>query len=328
MGNYCINVTNVENENYTGSSAVASFEITKASSMVNIINVENGVFNTVRVIVDVDLINTTEVKFNITKEGKDVVYDDINNLNESLFLLSVGSYCITIINGESENYTASSANAEFVITQAASSVNIDEIKNVTYPDNVNITFSVENVTSVIWTVYNDDGKVIATGSEIEEINISLVAGNYSIVVINEENENYTASNSTKYFKVNKAASLVTIEEFDDVVYNTLVDIKFSVDNVTSVNWILVDGEGNVVRQGSGVDNITDLLLAAGNYSIEIINEDTDNITGYIASYIFEVYQAKSLITVNPFDNVTYGSDLIVNFTVDKYGNVTVDRYPS
>ena len=339
-GNYTISVFNAEGDNYTASEASANFTVFKAGSLVTIYQVNNVTYNAI-VSVVFGVRNSTNVTYTLSYVNGTVIVKDVR-VGEVLILtnLGAGNYTITIANAENENYTGSSASANFTVFKAGSSVDV-KVDNVTYDAVVGVNVTVVNATVVTYTLKYANGTVIVENVPVSDLTknltLTLGAGNYTISVFNAEGDNYTASEASANFTVFKAGSLVTIYQVNNVTYNAIVSVVFGVRNSTNVTYTLSYANGTVivkdVRTG---ESLILTNLGAGNYTITIVNAENENYTGDVKSANFTVFKAASLVTIDPIDNVTYNATVTVNYAVvndtvvtyvvsDDEGNVVVSN---
>lgn len=128
--------------------------------------------------------------------------------------LAAGNYTLNVTTLPDGKHTAVSRTVNVTVLKAGSLVNIEEIRNVTYNASVIVVFGVDNKTTVTYNVTNAKGEIVKSGV-IESVSAdglvleNLAAGNYTITIYNAENANYTASNATANFTVNKAESKST-----------------------------------------------------------------------------------------------------------------------
>ena len=323
-GIYNITIVNNENENYTMHNATALFEVYKSSSFVNITEVINGTYNTSNVSVKYEVVNITSIKVIIFRNGTDeIVYNDTIDGNFTIGTLGAGVYNITIINAENVNFTRSSASALFTVHKSASFTNITQIINGTYnttgeiidfliTNRTNVTVVIaKNGTSEVITINNVGGNRFTMGN--------LTSGLYNITLINNEDENFTMSNSSRLFTIMKASSFVNITEVINGTYNTTdVVVKFNITNSTVVSIVVKNQNGDVVYENMNftLSQFTIGNLTAGNYNITIYNAENDNYNASNMTGSFTVVKATSEVVIN---NVTAGifntTNAIVDFTV-------------
>ena len=120
-----------------------------------------------------------------------------------------GTAIITVSFAGNDDYAAAEDKTINIdVIKYDSKVTIDPIVDVVYPNNVTIKYSIENKTNVTVTIDGvSDDKIIITNDTITVIGLD--AGEYTIVVINNESSIYHKSNDTKTFTVNKQATSIT-----------------------------------------------------------------------------------------------------------------------
>ena len=120
-----------------------------------------------------------------------------------------GTAIITVSFSGNDDYAAAEDKTINVdVIKYDSKVTIEPINSTVYPNNVTIKYSIENKTNVTVTIDGvSDDKIIITNDTITVIGLD--AGEYTIVVINNESSIYHKSNDTKTFTVNKQATSIT-----------------------------------------------------------------------------------------------------------------------
>jgi len=128
-GKYNITITNKGNNNYTASNASAIFNIAKATTKVNIGIIINGTYQITNATINYNIFNSTTVHITIKDETGKIVYDkDYAGSPFSIGNLTVGTYTITIINKENDNFTSSNASALFSVKNAPGKRNFADIQ--------------------------------------------------------------------------------------------------------------------------------------------------------------------------------------------------------
>ena len=334
-GIYNITITNVGTESIYGSNATTLFEVYKAKSFVNITEIINGYYNTTNVEVNYAVVNLTSVKVIIKRNGTNVVVYEGNIVgNFTIKTLAAGVYNITVVNTESQNYTMHNASALFEVYKVGSIVNITEVINGTYnTSDISVKFTVTNKTDVtILITKNGTGEVITLDNfdEFEYVSRQLAAGLYNITIINNENENFTAFNTSSLFEVLKAGSNVVITNIVNSTFNTTdVIVSFDVTNRTGIVIVVRDGEGNIVYENNTftLNEFTIRSLNAGVYNITIFNAESDNYTGFNASGLFEVIKATSNVGIlEIIPGIFNTTDAIVKFDVTNRTQISIVVY--
>ena len=128
----------------------------------------------------------------------------------------------------------------------------------------------------------------------------------------------------KVFTQNLPGSLITINPIVNVTYSNLVSIDFAVENRTTVNCIVKNRNGDMIVSMVNVngDSITLSGLGAGDYTITIINNNTDEYIGDSKSANFTVLKANSSVSISTIQSVYYGNTINVDFSVVNSTTVT------
>ena len=129
------------------------------------------------------------------------------------------------------------------------------------------------------------------------------------------NDNQVAS--LKVFTQNLPGSIVTINPIVNVTYDGDVTVEFGVENRTEVTCIVKTVPGKVVMSLDDVKGNSIKLsgLGAGNYTVTIINSNSDNYIGDEKSSNFTVFKAHSLVNINPIKSITYPDTVGVTYTI-------------
>ena len=126
--------------------------------------------------------------------------------NSSINLdLDAGLYQITLVNMETENVFSSEDSKTITVLPANTSVKIDDIDNVYYGEDIEISFNVINATNVTAIVKNEKNVIIYQNNTNESyIYLSdLNVGKYTVEVYNSASNNFKPSNDTKTFNILK-----------------------------------------------------------------------------------------------------------------------------
>lgn len=277
------------------------------------------------VLIDIAVENRTRVGYVV--EGKNGIVVSVDDFGANRIILSglaAGNYTITITNSDGE-YIGCASSSNFTVFKANSSVEITGISNGIYntvPAFLSVIFS--NKTRAGYVVYCNN-QTISVG-EFDDLSnaISLLdAGNYSIMITNDEGENYTPSNATAQFNVFKANSKVDADEIPDVTYGGLIEVNFNVSNRTSVGYVLYRGNLEILRLDDiKEDKIALSNLAAGNYTIVIANGESNNYYQSSVSRNFTVFKASSRVFIKDIPDASYGSHINVRYAVINATTVT------
>ena len=331
-GEYVLFASNLKTDNVAGSNYTKAFTISKANSTIDIIYFNDTVPWGYYFDVEFDGDNLTDVYVIVRdSNGNEISGGNLTN-DYGYFLyrlgnLTLGSYSIEIINPGDENITGCSVSMNFTIFKGNSTVYIENITSVYVGDDVFIEYYVY-VPGIIDIVIMDAlGNIVYHEENANIFNVTvsgLPAGYYTVNVTNLETENVFGNYSVSNFTVFKYDSNITLNDVKDVVYGENVLIGFEVENPTVVNVKITDANGNIVYDENETDYsvlITD--LDAGDYTVNVTNIETFNVTASSDSKSFRVLKASIVLTVSVDDSV-YGELSIVNVGSDVDGNYTVN----
>ena len=323
-GTYNVIVKYDENRIYNSNTVNTSVEIFKANSNVKITDTISGVYKTKKPVINVIFENKTVLKYTIYKNNMIISSGDYNQLNNALNMLNVGKYNITISNIGDSNYNPSNDSKAFQILKANSKVNINKINPATYNNTLTITYTVDNKTSITYTLKTASGKVIienkTTNKDILEFS-NLAAGNYIITIMNAENDSYTCDIKSAEFTINKAENNVEIMAEDKILPGDVtIKVKADIDGDYNINM----GDYNVnvkVISGEGYASIS--LPEGSNYTTSTIFDDTQNYTINCMEAKFNVVKGVNNIKIET-QSVTYPDIVTVKLTADIPGEYIID----
>ena len=236
---------------------------------------------------------------------------------------------LTVIYFGDGKYNNASGEATIIVKPASSKIVIDPIADATYGEDVVVTYSVENETSLNITVTASNGSAITSGIDSSvkgRVVISgLDAGKYAIDISNAEKGNYLGCDAEAEFNVLKAGSAIGAEN-KTFVYPEDVILVANGENSTGINEssVVVRNLNGIVKAIVKVNGfkMTITGLGAGNYTVYYNNtvgnnwNSAGNATGIV------ILKANS--SVNASDvNVTYGNPITV---VVKAENATEISY--
>jgi len=317
VGQYNLTVTNIGNENITGSETSSLIEVTK-DNYVNIFVEDAEYGREMLIIISADVDGLYHVDINGTQLTIEVV-DGVGYNNSTQ--LNAGEYYANVTY-DNPDYNNIIENTTFTIYQADSRIEINEIENVTYGkdvtisyyDDYNVTFDVvifDENEEVVYTLKTNDTSVLVS---------DLAAGNYMFVVSNEGNENIIGSADFKNFTVLKATPdlHVTVGNVTFPEY-VVVDLKTDV----SGNYLMsFEGFSDTVTLEADVESHISLTLSPGEYEITVAYAEDENYTAVNITAPVTVSKEDPKFKVN-----TSTDDKKVNITVnvDPYakGNIEI-----
>ena len=334
VGSYAVTLTNIMDINYNPSGDYAAFNVLKVNSSIILDNKTEYIYGNVAISYDVD--NLTNVTVTVVDLESGDVYN-FTTTNSTINLdWDVGSYQITVVNMGTENVFASQDSKTFLVLPANSSVEIDDIGDVYYGDDIEIYFDVINATNVTVIVKDENNRAIYNNNTNESyFDLSdLAVGKYTVEVYNSGSNNFNPSNDTKTFYVLKVGSLIEFDYSNVTYYGMPFRLDYDVENETLLNICIYDCEGNVIFD-KNFDEISELPedmsnlteeaylgyyffiyrnLTVGNYTFEFTNLGNSNISGNKVNGSFEIIKAPSYVDIL-VDSIVYGDDLEVYFYV-------------
>ena len=217
---------------------------------------------------------------NFVKEGK-------LNVNYRMLVveaLRAGSYSITLINPESQEYLESSDNATFTISKGTPYVDVG-FYEVTYPHSME--FYLYGTTYIPWnlTITNVSGVVYSTTVVIDDytyimdpddpynayfpVSVGVLdIGEYEISLSFEEDARYTSFSVTKIFRVHSDGTAFEINVHpQEITYGETATVTHVLpENATgSIAYYLIDG--TFLGEASVSENFKLPVLDAGSYII-------------------------------------------------------------
>ena len=246
--------------------------------------------------------------------------------------LDAGKYGFEITYSGDSIYNGAYGNGDIEIYRAGSAVEIVDIADVVYDADVEVTYTVENATEIEVSVIDGQGNPITTGIDVStpgKVIISgLAAGEYSIVITNAASENYNESYDMADFWVDRADSIVVIDDIADVVYNASVEVTYAIENETVVSFRVFDADGHEIEADINTTTPGKVIISgldAGVYSILITNAEDENHTSSYDEAPFKVLKAGVSINPEATGDFVVDGEVNVTFTVpeDIDGDLTV-----
>ena len=332
VGEYTLVASNLATENVAGSNYTKTFTISKANSTIDVYYFNEAVQWGYGYGVIFDGDNITNISVIVRDADGNVISGGNLTYLEMDYIyvlenLSLGNYTIDIINLGNENITGCNVSWNFTVFKGNSIVEIENIYSVYAGEDVFIEYYVLPVGIVNIVIKDSLGNVVYNAVNVTSFNITvsgLPAGDYTVNVTNLETDNVFGNYSVSNFTVFKYNSVIILDEVMDVVYGENVLIGFDVENPTVINVKIIDSKGNVVYDENETDYgvlITD--LDAGDYTANVTNLETFNVTGSSDSKSFKVLRAKMNLAVSVDDNV-YGEVSVVKVTSNIDGNYSVE----
>ncbi|MCX8159286.1 MAG: hypothetical protein N3D20_03325, partial [Candidatus Pacearchaeota archaeon] len=315
--NYSCNTSG--NQNYTSFSLSNTLTINKAQTTTNLLI--NGNSSNLTVVYGT-LTNVSAV----TSAGIVTLYRNGNVIdNPEIRVLSAGIYNYSAINLGNENYSSSNKTLFLTVNKANTIVNLSlngNESNLTliYPQQLTARYSTNFLEA---TMYRNGMNVT------NENNISLVlgVGGYNYSVINNGNENYSASSKTYYVSVQQNTSycLLKFDKTSPQNYGNEINASCSCTNQEASAKLFRD---NIDVTSS--ENNKLVLLGAGNYSYVCNVSATQNYTNASNSSLFVINKANSeirLLLNNSDSNISVVVNSLVNISANLIkGNGKIKLY--
>ena len=316
----------------------ANFTVGKANSTVGVEAIPSIVYgNNETITVTVPIRNHTGT-ITLTINGSD--YEFVKHLTaedgDTIVLtnvsgLAVGNYNVTVKYSDDRNYNDSEASALFEVTKATPSQITVEAQNITYTEDeiIVVTVGDANATGNVTITIGD----YTNTTELDEngqarFNVTgLVVGTYTVEANYSGDANYSSQIASAPFKVDKAASNVTIE-VANITYGEIEYANITIPNYNATGRVIIKVDGNAydilpINNNTPV-NLELADLAVGTHTIDVEYFDDDNYNKSIAHAEFNV--TKATIPVDPANasslivvptNITYlnNETIVVRFQI-------------
>jgi len=311
---------------------VLKYDTPISANVTNITVIQNEIIN-------ITLLNDTTGVVSVIVDGKEY-FGRIKNGTVSIELpkLPVGEYNVTLFYEGDNKYNNVTNYTVFYVTQGAPEIIID-VDNVTYgnetlivvtlPEDAtgNVTVKINDTYYVFDTQNLTEGKAILPG-------VILPAGNYTVEVIYNGDENYTVNTNSANFTVYKAKPMLNIT-VEDIYYGEEANITVTVpEGVTGNITIKINGTDKNITLPivDGKVNWTVGGLAVGNYVVIATYSGNANYTDAVVTDDFNVLQIGTVLDVDvhnipvwdtEYVNVTI-KDAAGNIITNATGNVTIN----
>ena len=305
-GENTISVVYTGDDKYNGGTQTATYAAGKYASKVTIVPIVNVTYgNVVEIAYVID--NETESVTVSVNDAAGGTYEAVVNKGViTVSNLPVGTYTITIKNGENNKYSGSEADANFIVSK--SEVNIvvssntpafgeDAIVSVTLPEDVtgNVTVTINGI-SYKNTVESGSATVTIPAN-------ALTAGENNITVTYSGDKNYASKEVKSSINVKKAVPKFTSDVSENNIYGGDVTITVTASSdATGAVSLLVDGK--IISTGKDLDNGKVVFavggLAAGYHSYNVTYEGDNNYESSSNSGAFEVTKVSTVIISQNF----------------------------
>ena len=355
-GEYHVEAIFHENNNYYSSNNATNFTVFKAASIINVSadNVSGGEKAEILIHVDPEVATQT-VNVTVTDSNNNIVaeYEDLGLLNSktniTLPVLPKGKYNVTVNYGGDKNHNASLNSTIFYVTNDLFPIEIEAV-NLTYGENetINVTVPSNANPDILWVevkwVENDqavigNGTITNLGYTIDENGIihidtselqsCLNAGNYTINVFYEGDDDYLSNSSSFTFEVAKAdvemivtpqnitftqIENITVEipKLNEIGQNDALALYVNSTNNESIRFIIDNLD--IGEDGKVTWNVDNEILPAGEYTVEAVYKGSDNYNPITKTEKFTVSKAEAWIKID-VNNIFVGESEVINITV-------------
>ena len=331
--NYLANATIEAFGNYTGANASDLFNVSKATSKVNMSSHNATYPNALEVLYYV--VNLTEVSISVVDSNNNPVpfiHAPVDVWDGEIGIIKItdvpaGVYNFTVVNADGENFTGSSYSALFEIYKATNnSINVTAV-GATYPGNVTVTVTADVTGRYVVKVGGQEIPVDLVAGVAQVVNVTGLAASETPYVVNvtyDSTDNYTAAfNDTVTVSVSKGTPVINVTAVG-AVYPGDVIVTVTSDVAGMVTVTVGDKEvTELVEAGVAHDFTISGLAANDSYVITATLPASENYTvGVNNTETVSVSKGTPVINVTAVGAV-YPGDVIVTVTSDVAGMVTV-----
>lgn len=294
----------------------------------------------------------TDDKGNLIKDGNftlvvdgvkiDTAYNDTSNLYQANYAVkNAGSKIVNMTYLTTDNLVTYIGILDVPKNNATLIVTTGEGNVFTFGENITVFISLYDNETLATLTENVTVTIYDTEVTVEVINgaasfnvTGFEPGQYDIIGIFNGTVNYNRTSTEATIIVTPAPSKVVIDDIANVVYNSSVEVTYTVVNETSVTVVVKDSYGNEITNGVNTTTAGKVIISglnAGKYTINITNAGEGNYSESSDEAIFNV--SKATITINPevTGNLVPNDDVNVTFTVpidiDGMLSVTIDDEP-
>nr|WP_295160588.1 Ig-like domain-containing protein [uncultured Methanobrevibacter sp.] len=250
-------------------------------------------------------------------------------ITDSNMTFKAGTYNMTVVALENENYKYQTYFKVFEVTKKDASINITPLDNVKIGDVIAVNVESES-----------DGEISVKINGVEIVGDYEIktSGTYTITAESSETDNYKRGFESYAFTVEediiepKKDSVIAIEIPDDIEEGDSVLVNVSVLNATGNITIIIDGAETIKTLENGLANITIKNITTGTHTITAIYygdethnpaHNTTNIE--IAEEIApEPEKQNTTITITTPEEIKTGDAINITINIsDATGNVTI-----
>ena len=351
-GEYNVTVTYNGDANYTDASAEASFTVNKINSTVDVdvSGITYGDNETIKITVPEDATGTVNITITgdngVTVNYYDLNVNDDGTVTVTVENLTAGNYDVNVTYSGDNNYNANDKTASFNVDKATPDVSVNGT-NIDYGQDDTITVNVtgKNITGNV-TIYIDGNEYDTIpltqsedGGSVEYIVPGLSAGDHTVKVHYNGDDNHYANTAENTFTVSKVEPSMDVKT-TDIYYGQVEDITVNLTAADggsiptgNVTIIVTNKDGDVVynetvnlTDGAVTVHLEDLL--AGEYDVAVSYSGDENYTSTEGIDKFSVGKTDSNVAVDTSDiDYKQTENIEINVTGSgaevPTGNVTV-----
>ena len=325
-GNYTLKINTIANNNYTNVSKIFNFSILKATPImsINVSDFSNYTGQPVNAILTIKTFNNQLNASAYYMPDKTLISNSITN-SIVASEISAGTYDINFITNGNKNYTANSANKQFIINKIKPNESIELITNgtiianrTTYNSTPLYVSGIFNVSFISNTVNNqliitpyENGTFLPSFSTNENKQI-IGYGNYTFNITTNGNNNYT---STKVKMVVIDRKMLNLSVPSNTTY-TGENSTISGNIFKGTMSVLVNGNPVFTKVKSFTYNVS----SAGIYNItEIDNAQTSKTLN--KSFVIKKAVPKYNITIPSPKDLLFGKGIkLVSTSITTFNN--------
>ena len=356
-GEYTIQAVFHGNNNYFPSENTTNFTVYKAASIINVSadNVTGGEHAVADIHIDPEVATQT-VDVVVRNEAGNIVaeFEGLGLLDSAtsitLPVLPKGKYNITVTYGGDKNHNESVNSTIFYVTKDLFPIEInasnmtygeDEIINITVPANadsdklyIKLNWTENKTVSELGLTIDENGVIRIDTSLLPN---RLDAGNYTIDVYYEGDDDYLSNSSSLVFEVVPANVTMTVTP-QNITYGAIENITIEVPELNGICQngaltIYVNSTSNesiryvidnydIGTDGKAIWNVLENILPAGDYIVDAVYAGNNNYNPANRTERFTVSKAAVWIEID-VNNIFVDDTEVINVTVHGIDGGTV-----
>ena len=212
------------------------------------------------------------------------------------------------------------------MAKATTSVDLEALSSIKVRESqvINITVDQDVSGEVIINIDGVNYTAVLTHGKSNYTLSGLAAGNHTVTVIYEGNDNFTGNWTSKAVEVVKLDAPMSVSAVVDDV-NGVVTIKLTDLPDDATGYVIVDVNGTEYGINlTETKEITIPILKSGDYTVKATYLGDENYTGKVASTTYSAEKVNAEVSAE-VNNTLAGKDVIVKVIVpnNAEGNVTV-----